>query len=51
MPSRVHYSNGIGESRLTPAVMDRSIGSTVTARNWKTALKIHALATAVDASG
>lgn len=36
----IHYPNGAGRSKLTPALLDRLAGSPVTARNWKTALKI-----------
>lgn len=32
----VDFPAGVGVSKLTPAVMDRAVGSTVTARNWKT---------------
>jgi uncharacterized protein (DUF1697 family) len=36
----VHYAGGIGRSKLTPAILDRCVGSPVTARNWRTALKL-----------
>jgi uncharacterized protein (DUF1697 family) len=36
----IHYANGIARSKLTPAVLDRLAGSSVTARNWRTVLKI-----------
>lgn len=36
----IHYPNGIGESKLTSAVMDRCVGSSVTARNWRTVRKL-----------
>jgi uncharacterized protein (DUF1697 family) len=35
-----HYPNGIGTSKLTPALIDRAAGSPVTARNWRTILKL-----------
>jgi uncharacterized protein (DUF1697 family) len=31
-----HYPNGAGQSKLTPATIDRAAGSPVTARNWRT---------------
>jgi uncharacterized protein (DUF1697 family) len=37
------YPDGMGRSRLTPAILDRTIGRG-TARNWNTVLKIAALA-------
>ena len=37
----IHYANGIGRSKLTPALLDRHAGSAVTARNWRTVLKLH----------
>lgn len=36
----IHYASGIGRSKLTPAVLDRHVGSSVTARNWRTVLKV-----------
>jgi len=36
----IHYANGIGRSKLTPALLDRHVGSSVTARNWRTVLKL-----------
>ena len=36
----IDYSAGVGKSKLTPAVLDRAIGSTVTARNWRTVQKL-----------
>jgi len=39
----IHYANGIGRSKLTPAMLDRHVGSSVTARNWKTVLKLDEL--------
>ena len=34
------FAEGIGTSKLTPAVLDRAVGSTVTARNWLTVGKL-----------
>jgi len=39
----IDYAAGVGKSKLTPAVLDRAVGSTVTARNWKTVLEIYAM--------
>ena len=36
----VHYAAGIGTSRLTAAVIDRSLETVGTGRNWNTVLKI-----------
>jgi len=35
-----HYPQGVGRSKLTPALIDCSAGSPVTARNWRTVLKL-----------
>jgi uncharacterized protein (DUF1697 family) len=35
-----HYAAGIARSKLTPALLDRCAGSTVTARNWRTVLEL-----------
>lgn len=37
----IHYANGIGRSKLNPAALDRHVGSSVTARNWCTVLKLN----------
>ncbi|HEX2659696.1 MAG TPA: DUF1697 domain-containing protein [Polyangia bacterium] len=42
----IDFAAGIGKSKLSPAVLDRAVGSTVTARNWTT---VQALATLLDA--
>jgi uncharacterized protein (DUF1697 family) len=39
----IHYPAGAGASRLTPAVIDRALGTRGTARNWNTVLKIAAM--------
>jgi uncharacterized protein (DUF1697 family) len=36
----IHFAGGIARSKLSPALLDRLIGSTATARNWRTVLKI-----------
>lgn len=35
-----HYPAGVGRSKLSPSLIDRLAGSPVTARNWRTALKL-----------
>jgi uncharacterized protein (DUF1697 family) len=37
------YPDGIGRSKLTNAVIERTLGTSGTARNWNTVLKIKAL--------
>lgn len=34
------YRVGVGNSKLTPALIDRAAGSPVTGRNWRTVLKL-----------
>jgi uncharacterized protein (DUF1697 family) len=41
----VHYPEGVGRSKITPALLDRAVGSPVTARNWNT---VRALARLAD---
>ena len=40
----IHYPEGVGRSKFTPALLDRLVGSPVTARNWRTALKLGEMA-------
>ena len=40
----VDYAEGVGRSKLTPALLDRAAGSPVTARNWRTVLALRDLA-------
>ncbi len=35
-----HYPDGVGRSKLSPSLIDRLAGSPVTARNWRTVLKL-----------
>lgn len=39
----VYFAAGAGQSKLSPAVFDRAVGSTVTARNWRTVVKLEEL--------
>ncbi len=38
------YPDGVGRSRLTLALIEKKLGTSGTARNWNTALKLAALA-------
>jgi len=38
----ITYPDGMGRSRLTPAVLEKGLGTRGTARNWNTALRIAA---------
>jgi uncharacterized protein (DUF1697 family) len=40
------YPDRIGESRLTTALIERTLGTAATGRNWNTVLKLAALASA-----
>jgi len=44
----LYYPDGIGDSKLTPALLDRTLGSRGSARNWNTVLKIAALALSLE---
>jgi uncharacterized protein (DUF1697 family) len=37
----VDFATGVGKSKLTPALFDKAVGSSVTMRNWKTVLKLN----------
>lgn len=39
-----YYAGGAGKSKLSPTLVDRLVGSPVTARNWRTVLKLDELA-------
>jgi uncharacterized protein (DUF1697 family) len=40
----LHYGGGVAKSKLSPALLDRLVGSPVTTRNWRTVLKLNELA-------
>lgn len=40
----IYFGNGVGSSRLLPVVIDRLIGTSATARNWNTVLKLQEMA-------
>lgn len=44
----IHYGDGSGRSKLTPALLDRAAGSPVTTRNWRTVLKLGEMASDSD---
>ncbi|MGZ8998564.1 MAG: hypothetical protein ACXW2T_06875, partial [Allosphingosinicella sp.] len=46
-----HYPAGVGTSKLTPALIDRSAGSPVTARNWRTMTKLIEMVESTTVSG
>lgn len=41
----IHYPEGAGQSKITPALLDRLAGSPVTMRNWRTAVKLQQMIT------
>ena len=41
----IHFTKGVADSKLSPAVLDRLVGSPVTMRNWRTVVKLQELAT------
>jgi uncharacterized protein (DUF1697 family) len=40
----IDYRDGVAQSKLTPAFIDKAVGSTLTARNWNSVQKLHELA-------
>lgn len=44
----VHYPEGQARTRLSPALIDRLLGSPTTARNWKTVLALQAMLDGAD---
>jgi uncharacterized protein (DUF1697 family) len=40
----IHFAGGVGKSKLSPALLDRLVGSPVTMRNWRTVLKLNEMA-------
>ncbi len=39
----VHYQDGIGRSKVTPAALDRAAGTWTTGRNWRTVRRLLAM--------
>jgi uncharacterized protein (DUF1697 family) len=39
----IHYGGGAARSKLSPALLDRLVGSPVTTRNWRTVLALGAM--------
>lgn len=44
----IHYAGGTGRSKLSPAALERLVGSPVTARNWRTVLRLGEMVRAAD---
>lgn len=40
----IHFAEGVAGSKLSPSLLDRLVGSSVTMRNWRTVLKLGELA-------
>lgn len=40
----LHYPQGVGTSKLTPALIDKACGSPSTGRNWRTVAKLKEMA-------
>jgi uncharacterized protein (DUF1697 family) len=40
----IDFAGGVGQSKLTPTILDKAAGSPVTARNWRTVLKLNEMA-------
>jgi uncharacterized protein (DUF1697 family) len=40
----IHFPEGAGRSKITPALLDRLVGSPVTMRNWRTAVELRRMA-------
>ena len=36
----LHFANGSGRSKWSPALLDKLVGSSITTRNWNTVLKL-----------
>jgi uncharacterized protein (DUF1697 family) len=39
-----HFPDGVGTSKLTPALIDKACGSPSTSRNWRTVMKLREMA-------
>jgi len=39
----IHFADGVGPSRLTPAFIDKCVGAPATARNWRTVQALTAM--------
>ena len=40
----IHFSRGVGKSKLSPGLIDRIVGSPVTTRNWRTVVALGEMA-------
>jgi uncharacterized protein (DUF1697 family) len=43
----IHFPGGVAKSKLTPSLLDRVVGSSVTMRNWRTVVKLGEMVTQV----
>jgi uncharacterized protein (DUF1697 family) len=46
----IHFPGGVGKSKLTPSLLDRVVGSSVTMRNWRTVVKLGEMVMQVSGS-
>jgi uncharacterized protein (DUF1697 family) len=46
----VYYKNGMGQTKLTAAAIDKVLNTPATSRNWNTVLKLHEMAEALEDS-
>jgi uncharacterized protein (DUF1697 family) len=46
----IYYPNGVGRSRLTAALLDKTTQTVATARNWNTVTKLLAMAENLESS-
>ena len=44
----IYYPEGMGRSKLTPALLEKKLGTSNTARNWNTVLKLQELAVSLS---
>ncbi len=47
----IHFCGGVGKSKLSPALLDRLVGSSVTARNWNTVIKLEQMVNGAGGRG
>lgn len=44
----IDYASGVGKSKVSPAAIDKAVGSAATARNWNTVRKLGEMATGIQ---
>ena len=47
----VYYPNGMGRSKLSPALIEKTLKASGTARNWNTVMKLLEMAETLEAGG